>query len=121
MAGIESNDPPPGVVVLTASDGTAEVRRQDRLLFYPVRTETEEPPAAIFAEGENLEDQHGDYGKAAAFFRALTRAPDLQVRAGALLRLGRNLRKAGRNGESLAVFEDSGRLGEVSILGCLPG
>jgi hypothetical protein len=41
----------------------------------------------------------------------------VQVRAGALLRLGRNLRRAGRSEEALAVFKELGQLGDVRVVG----
>lgn len=117
LSEMESNESLRGVVVLSATEGAVEVRPPDRLLFYPVLPKTEEPPAATYAEGEMKENQNSDFMAAAEFFRTLTRSPDLRVRAGALLRLGRNLRKAGRSEEALAVFNALQQVGDVPVVG----
>ena len=93
--------PPDGIVVARATKGAFDSYPPDGLLFYPVLPDPEEPPAAAFAAGETLEFQRNDPVRAAAVFRELARSSDPGVRAGALLRLGRNLRKTGRNEEAL--------------------
>jgi signal transduction histidine kinase len=77
----------------------------------------EEPPAATFVAGETLEYQRNDPAKATEVFRELARSPDPGVRAGALLRLGRNLRKTGRNEEALQVYGELAQLGRTCVLG----
>src|SRR5207237_4207181 len=54
LSEMESNEPPKGVVVLSATGTTVEVRPPDRLLFYTVLPKTEEPSDATFFEGEKL-------------------------------------------------------------------
>ena len=76
-----------------------------------------EPPAATFVAGETLEYQRNDPAKAAEVFRELAQSPDPGVRAGALLRLGRNLRKTGRHEEALQVYSELAQLGQTSVLG----
>ena len=64
-----------------------------------------------------LEFQRNDPAKAAEAFRGLTRSSKPGVRAGALLRLGRNLRKTGRSEEALQVYDELARLGPVGLMG----
>jgi signal transduction histidine kinase len=88
-----------------------------RLLFYPAIPNGEEPPDSTFAAGEALEFQRNDPAGAAKVFRALSRSPDTGLRAGALLRLGRNLRKTGQYDEALRTYDELARLGTTSVLG----
>ena len=41
------------------------------LLYYPLLPAAKEPPASVFAEGEDLEFKQSDYAKASATFRQL--------------------------------------------------
>src|SRR5262249_17965041 len=58
-----------------------------------------------------------DYGKAVTMFRALSRSPDTRVRAVALLRLGRNLRKMGRADEALRAYDELAHLDSERVAG----
>jgi signal transduction histidine kinase len=117
LPGPAAKEPPEGVVVLLATERAVNVYPSGRVLFYPAAAVSDEPPAATFAEGEKLEFQRNDPTKAAEFFRPLARSPDPRVRAGALLRLGRNLRKAGRNEEALEAYGELAQLGPVRVTG----
>jgi transposase len=64
------------------------------LLYYPFLNTAKEPSASVFEAGEVAEFQQRDYAKAITVFRELSQSKDPAIRAGALLRLGRNLRKA---------------------------
>src|SRR5262249_39908604 len=108
--------PPDSVVVLQATAQAVEVYPPDRLLYYPAVVAGEEPPAAFFAEGEALEYQRNDSGKAVQVFQTLARSANPGVRAGALLRLGRNLRKAGHNEEALQAYRELAQLGPTPVL-----
>jgi signal transduction histidine kinase len=108
---------PEGVVVVLAAQRTVNVYPPGRLLYYPFVPAAEEPPAAAFAEGENLEYQRNDPAKAAEVFRALARSPSPAVRAGALMRLARNLRKMGHPEEALEVYGELAQLGSTHVLG----
>jgi signal transduction histidine kinase len=111
------HEPPDGVLALRASKRTVEVFPPNGLLFYPIIPEAEEPPEATFAAGEILEYGRNDPAKAAEVFRKLSRSADPGVRAGALLRLGRNLRKLGRGDEALRAYDDLAKLGRTRVLG----
>jgi len=112
-----AKEPPDGVMVLLAAERTVNAYPPGRLLYYPVIPDGEEPPAATFVAGETLEYQRNDPAKATAVFRELARSPDPGVRAGALLRLGRTLRKTGRNEEALQVYGELAQLGRTCVLG----
>jgi len=109
--------PPAGVLVLRGAPGVLEAYPSGGLLYFPVIPDQSEPSAAVFAAGETLEHQRRDPAQAAAVFRALARSPDPGVRAGAWLRLGRNLRKMGRPEEALRAYAELALLGPTSTLG----
>jgi signal transduction histidine kinase len=112
-----AKEPPDGVLVLQVTKRTVNAYPPGCLLYYPVIPDGEEPPAATFVAGETLEYQRNDPAKAAEVFRELARSPDPGVRAGALLRLGRNLRKIGRHEEALQAYGELAQLGRISVLG----
>jgi signal transduction histidine kinase/tetratricopeptide (TPR) repeat protein len=112
-----AKEPPDSVVVLQVTNRTFNAFPPGFLLYYPVIPEAEEPPAATFAAGEILEYQHNNPVKAAEVFRKLTRSPNPGVRAGAFLRLGRNLRKSGRHEEALKAYSELAQLGPTTVMG----
>jgi signal transduction histidine kinase len=87
------------------------------LLYYPFLPATNEAPASVFEAGEVLEFQQKDPAKAIAAFRELSRSKDPSIRAGALLRLGRNLRKTQQAQAALDVYDELERMGAVPIGG----
>lgn len=86
-----------------------------RLVYYPFVLSPPDPAADTFLPGEILEFQRGDVQGAIALFRKLAQSPDPAVRAGALLRLGRNLRKAGRSGQALEVYNQLARVASATV------
>jgi signal transduction histidine kinase/tetratricopeptide (TPR) repeat protein len=108
---------PEGALVLQATKRSVDAYPPGGLLYYPVVPEGEEPPAAYFVAGETLEYRLNDPAKAAEVFRELGRSADPKLRAGALLRLGRNLRKIGRHEEALQAYGELAGLGRTSVLG----
>ena len=117
IPGPSAQELPTGVMILLATQGTIETHPAGRLLFYPAIPTGGREPGATFAEGENLEFRYNDPAAAAGIFRVLAKSPDPEVRAGALMRLGRSLRKTGRYQEALQVYSELGRLGSVRVLG----
>jgi len=117
VPGPGAKEPPDGVLVLQVTKRTVNAYPPGCLLYYPVIPDGEEPPAATFVAGETLEYQRNDPAKAAEVFRELARSPDPGVRAGALLRLGRNLRKTGRHEKALQVYGELAQLGRTTVLG----
>jgi len=117
VPGSGAKEPPDGVLVLQLTKRTVNAYPPGGLLFYPVIPEGEEPPAVTFVAGETVEYHRNDPAKAAEVFRKLARSSDPEVRAGALLRLGRNLRKTGRHEEALQAYDELAQLGRTSVLG----
>ncbi len=117
VPGPGTKKPPTGVWVLQGTKRAVNADPPGGLLYYPVIPDAEEPAAATFAAGEALEFQQNNPVQAAALFRELTRSQDPLVRAGAWLRLGRNLRKAGRAEEALQAYDELARFGRTPVLG----
>jgi signal transduction histidine kinase len=117
LPGSTAKDPPDGVIVLRAIPGAVEVHPPGGLLFYPAIPGGEGASAGTFSQGEDLEFRRNDPAGAAELFRALARSPNAEVRAGALLRLGRNLRKTGHNQEALRIYGELVQLGPTRVLG----
>ena len=108
---------PDGVVVLRATPRSLTVRPDSALLFQPASSAYDEPAAAIFAEGETLEFRSSNPAAASVVFKELARSLRPDVRAGALVRLGRTLRKTGRGEAALAAYGELAQLGETPALG----
>jgi signal transduction histidine kinase len=104
-------------VVVTADRRTVQARPPDRLVFYPFLAEPAEGPGDVFRAGEAAEFAGGDLANTIAIYRGLTGTRALPVRAGALVRLGRSLRKAGRHDEALQVYLELARLPTTFIEG----
>ena len=108
---------PDGVVVLRATPRSLTVHPDSSLLFRPVGSSDDEPAAAMFAEGEMLEFRSNDPAAASEVFATLARSSRPEVRAGALARLGRTLRKAGRSEAALVAYGELAQLGATPALG----
>jgi tetratricopeptide (TPR) repeat protein len=108
---------PPGTVLLRAKRGSVEVSPADGLLYQPFVPERPVAPPALFASSEELEFQRNDPPAAAAALRRLAASSDPAVRAAALARLGRNLRKSGRPDEALEVYRQLGAMGSATVDG----
>jgi signal transduction histidine kinase len=101
-----------GAVVLTMSPDQVLVAPPDGLPFVPVAGGGP-PPADVFSTIEAMEFAANQLASAAERYRLLSRNRDAQVRAGALLRLGRVLRKSGDFGAALAAYQQLTALGAV--------
>ncbi len=88
-----------------------------RLLFYPSVPPLREAPADVFRAAEVLEFADRDPERAIASLRQLSTSRDPAVKAGALLRLARNLRKAGRAEGALEVYADLAKVTDVGLSG----
>jgi signal transduction histidine kinase len=112
---------PEGAAIVTFHDGRVEAYPKERVAYLPVVPPLREAPGAIFAGGEDLEFRRRDYAAAVNLFRDLAKSPDAAVRAGALLRLGRNLHSAGRTEDALAAYTRLSELDGVSVAGAPAG
>lgn len=94
-------------VHLTRAGGVAHAGAP--LLFLPVLAPpAHEPPATVWVDVERQEFVDNDADAAARAYRALAASPDVHVRAGALLRLARVLKAAGRHEQALDSLHDAG-------------
>jgi len=109
--------PAEDALVVTFGPHEIEAHPSERLLYYPFVPPVQEPPGTVFEAGKAFEFQQQDYVGAITAFRALARSKDPLIRAGALVRLGRNLRKNSRHREALAVYEELSRLGPTPVGG----
>jgi signal transduction histidine kinase len=107
------------LVVVAASAGI-KVWPENTILFYPVIPAAREAPPQLYSLAERLEFVDRDHQRAIAALRSQTASRDPAVRAGAELRLARNLRKAGRPDEALGVFGDLTR-GTATVSGLPAG
>ena len=92
-----------GLVVVFEPVGVRAFPSQ-RLLYRPALDVSEDPDLQVFAIGEAYETRGRDFDRAALYFQDLAESDDQQIRAGALLRLARNQRKAGRTEAALATY-----------------
>jgi signal transduction histidine kinase len=87
------------------------------LLYYPFLPTAKEPSATVFEAGEIAEFQQRDYAKAIPVFRELSHSKDPAIRAGALLRLARNLRKAQQSRAALDIYAELDQMGATPVGG----
>jgi signal transduction histidine kinase len=94
-----------------------ESPRGPALLYGPAETPVEPASAAAFANADALEFQRQDLAAAAASYRTLADSPKPAIRAAALNRLGRVLRKAGNASGALQAYARLLELGAVPVDG----
>src|ERR1051326_195506 len=94
--------------------GGLEAPKGSALLYGPVEVSAGEVPAD-FAPAEALEFQRRDFAGAAAAYRPLAQSAKPAIRAAALSRLGRVLRKAGDRAAALDAYDRLLQLGPVPV------
>lgn len=107
---------PSGDAVSVMFEGD-RIEAHPKLLYYPAVPVHQQAAAQWFARGEGLEFQEQNYDRAIAAFRELARSPDASIRAGAHLRIARNLRKAGKAELALEEYSTLARCGAVPLDG----
>jgi two-component system phosphate regulon sensor histidine kinase PhoR len=110
-----------GAVAVTFRDGQIEAWPRERIAYFSAIQPLPEAPAATFARGEDLEFHQHDSAAAITSFSELARSADSAIRAGALLRLGRNLHNVGRFEEALAAYGRLSGMDGVSVGGVPAG
>jgi signal transduction histidine kinase len=103
------------LLILTENSLTA--LPADRLLYDPSRSPDIETSLSVFAAAEASEFQQGQPAKALPIYQQLADSTDAGVRAGALLRLGRVLRKMNRMADSRTVYERLAAIAGVTVAG----
>jgi len=106
-----------GALIIVFRPQAVDAYPRASLVYYPFLLSAKEPPASVFEAGEALEFQQRDPAKAIAAFRESSRSKDPAIRAGALLRLGRNLRKAQQPRAALEAYDELEQLGATPIGG----
>jgi len=101
--------------------GSIEAQPKNRLPYYPFMPPRSEPPERLFSRGEEYEFRSQDYARAIAGFRELAQSKDPAVRAGAQLRIARNLRKSGQLEAALAAYEELAGLESITVGGVPAG
>jgi signal transduction histidine kinase len=104
-----------GAVSFVFREGSMAAYPSGRVAYLPMARPLREPPAAAFAQGEELEFRRGDHAAAAQWFDKIAQSPDPAVRAGALMRSARNLQALGRPDQALAAYARLAEIGGVSL------
>jgi signal transduction histidine kinase len=91
-------------LIAMVESGKLEVYPRVSLRYYPVLPAPAEAKTDVFAPGEYDEFRREDYASAAAAYEKLVSSTDEATRAGALVRLGRVLRKANDPHSALDVY-----------------
>lgn len=108
--------PPGGLLLVLDSSGVLH-HQGARLPYYPLVPSPPETPASVFRAAESHEFREQDPAKAAALYQSLGRTSDRRLRAAALMRLARCLRKQQRLKDALAVYGELEALGETAVAG----
>ena len=112
-----ATEPPAGAtLILFDADGIIE-QRGARLPYQPYLRSNEVLDPAVFTEAEALEFQRGELASAATAYRQIADTGPPSVRAAALMRLARVLRKQQRLGAALAVYQSLAAMGAVWVAG----
>jgi len=102
-------------LLFVAGSGQIRVWPENALPYYPVMPAGREAPPRLYAAAESAEFLDRDHERALSLLRALLQTKDPAVRAGAHLRLARNLRKAGRREASLDIYGEMIKLSTPGI------
>ena len=111
----------PGLALVVAEAGKLRVLPETGLLYYPVAPPPPEAATSLYRAAEESEFRDRNFDRAIEGLRVLSVSPDPVVRAGAQLRLARNLRKAGRPEAALQVYGDLTGVGDAALAGAPAG
>jgi len=110
-------DWPEGSVVVHFREGYVEASPKGRVAYFPAVQSLRESPPDLFSVGEQIEHQGHDHASALRVFSELEASSDSAIRAGALLRMGRNLAALGRVADALKAYSALSRIQDVAIDG----
>ncbi len=117
---VTSSTPPRDSAVLVSLDraGRATAIGGAHLLFQPAAPQSpHEPPESTWAAAERLEFGEHDLAGAIRIYGALARSADRNTQAGALIRLARTLRRAGRSEDALDAYAALAAIDDATVLG----
>lgn len=120
LSALESHLPDSGpttgdAVAVVFTEDHIDSRPPGRLLYYPVMPPNRDSAEPLFAAAEAIEFRQQDYVRATAALRELAKSADSAVRAGAYLRLARNLCKAGQSQAALVAYRAMVSCGPVVV------
>jgi two-component system phosphate regulon sensor histidine kinase PhoR len=108
---------PPGSAYVLITRDQVSVAPAGAVAYYPMARPLKEPPASPFVELEAAEFKAQDLSKALEIGRRMAGSADPLVRAGALLRQARILRKMGRSTDALATYDTLAASTTIAING----
>jgi signal transduction histidine kinase len=120
LLGVPTKPPPDGeegLVLVSAGDGELRWWPEKGLPYSPRAPIPPEADARLYRDAERLEFRDRDYEGAVETLRALCASRDPGIRAGAHLRLARNLRKAGRPEAALEVYAALAEMDGTAVAG----
>jgi signal transduction histidine kinase len=109
--------PDDDALLMTLDAHGIETNPPHRLLYFPVLPHAFDAPTVPFEAGERLEFRALDFAGAARAYRELTSSRSRELRAGALLRLARVLRKSGHSDEALRAYSDLADITDAQLSG----
>jgi signal transduction histidine kinase len=108
--------PSDSVFLLIGPDGVVQ-QEGVPLAYYPHVPDSSVSPTAVFAAAEALEFRAENFPEAIAAYRRLASSTDRSIRANALMRLARGLRKQQHVREALAAYEEMAAFGDAVVAG----
>lgn len=108
---------PGDTVLLVFDSGGLRQSQGVRLRYYPKISAPPDVPATLFVDAEVQEFRDQDLSNAAVSYRAAAASKDASVRAAALMRLARVLRKQQKRREAFVVYGELAALGETLVAG----
>jgi signal transduction histidine kinase len=113
----DPRQPASGEVFVAAFEGSVEVHPQGSLAYSPWQLDESGTAPAVFREAEDFEFSRNSPDKAAGMYRGLAESKQAPVRAGALVRLARVLRRQRQWAPALRVYDELEKLGTLPVAG----
>jgi signal transduction histidine kinase len=107
--------------VTIAANGDVEITPSGRLAYVPAQAAQDPIRPDLFADAEALEFGKQDGGRAVDAYRRLAESGSVQVRAEALMRLGRLLRRERKWPDALRAYASLEKLGTTLVAGMPAG
>jgi signal transduction histidine kinase len=112
-----STAPAAGSIHVVLTRDAVRIEPPSGVAYWPTTATLHETPTEPFREADAVEFQRHEFVRALDIVTRLARSSDATVRAGALMRKGRLLRKLGRIDESLTTYSELGNIASVAING----
>jgi signal transduction histidine kinase len=115
-----SDGKPDEGLLLISSDHNLSALPPHRLLYRPPSSAQPDTPTNTFADGETFEFQQSLPERALESYRRLADSKNPEIKAGALVRTARVLRKLGRPAEARATYLDLANMGGDAVVAGVP-